>query len=73
MTKLQMTVLHKLSVQDKLKVVQTLWDNIAENNEIDSITADHKKILEERLKKINSGKAHFKPWSEIQARVQSDK
>ena len=68
MTKLQMTELHKLSVKDKLKVVQTLWDDIAEEQAIDSLPAEHKRILEERLQKINSGKAVFKPWSEIQAK-----
>ena len=29
MTRLQMSELRKLSVKDKIKVVQTLWDDIA--------------------------------------------
>jgi putative addiction module component (TIGR02574 family) len=68
MTKLQMTELHKLSVKDKIKVVQTLWDDIAEEQAIDTLSADHKKDLEERLKKIESGEAQFIPWSDIQAK-----
>jgi len=63
MTKLQMTELHKLSVKDKIKVVQALWDDIAEEQAIDSLSEEHKKIIEERLQKINSGKAEFKLWS----------
>ena len=68
MTKLQLTELHNLSLKDKLKVVQTLWDDIAEEQAIDSLSEEHKKILDERLRIINSGKAKFKPWSEIQAK-----
>jgi putative addiction module component (TIGR02574 family) len=66
MTKLQMSELHKLSVKDKIKVVQTLWDDIAKEQSIDGITTTHKKILDERLNKITSGNAIFKPWSEVQ-------
>jgi putative addiction module component (TIGR02574 family) len=68
MTKLQMNELHKLSVKDKIKVVQTLWDDIAQEQAIDTLSAEHKKVLEERLRKIDSGEARFIPWSEIQTK-----
>jgi len=35
MTRLQMSELHKLSVKDKIKVVQSLWDDIAKEQAID--------------------------------------
>ena len=66
MTKLQLSELHKLSVKDKIKVVQTLWDDIAREQSIEGIPLAHKKILDERLQKIAIGNATFKPWSEIQ-------
>jgi putative addiction module component (TIGR02574 family) len=68
MTKVQMAELHKLSVEDKIKVVQTLWDDIARKKSIDTLPENHKKILDERIKKMYSGKASFKSWSEIQAK-----
>ena len=68
MTKFQMSELHKLSVKDKIKVVQTLWDDIAKEQSIDELPATHKKILDERLHKIGSGNALFKPWSEVQSK-----
>lgn len=34
MTSIQMSELHKLSVKDKMEVVQTLWDDIAEEQAI---------------------------------------
>jgi putative addiction module component (TIGR02574 family) len=71
MTRLQMSELRKLSVKEKLKVVQTLWDDIAEEQSIIGLPAAHKKILEERLNKIEAGEAEFKTWSEIQNKYQS--
>ena len=66
MTKLQMSELHKLSVKDKIKVVQSLWDDIAKDQLIDKLPPAHKKILCERIQKIASGKTVFKSWSEVQ-------
>ena len=66
MTKSQISDLHKLSIKDKIKVIQSLWDDIAVEQSFDTLPVEHKRILEERIKKINSGEANFKPWSEIQ-------
>lgn len=66
MTKNQMTDLHKLSVKEKIKVVQTLWDDIAKEQSMETLSTEHKKILDERIHKINSGNAQFKSWSEVQ-------
>ena len=70
MTSLQMSELHKLSVKDKIKVVQTLWDDIAEEQSIEEIPEAHKKILNERIQKISSGLAVFKPWSEVRKKFE---
>jgi len=66
MTKLQMSELHKLSVKDKIMVVQVLWDDIAKDHFVDGLPIEHKKILKERLLKIDSGEAQFKSWEEVQ-------
>jgi putative addiction module component (TIGR02574 family) len=71
MTKHQIEDLHKLSVKDKIKVVQTLWDDIAKEQSIETISSDHKKILDERIQKINSGNAQFRQWSEVQDKYKS--
>jgi putative addiction module component (TIGR02574 family) len=68
MTKSQILELHKLPTKDKLRIVQELWDDIATENSLDTISAEHKMILDERIEKLNSGKTTFKPWSEIQAK-----
>ena len=66
MTSIQMSELHKLSVKDKMEVVQTLWDDIAEEQAIGEFPEAHKKILDERIQKIAEGEAIYKPWSEVQ-------
>ena len=66
MTRLQLSELHKLSVKDKIKVVQTLWDDIAKEQSIDELPTTHKRILNERLQKISSDNVLFKPWSDVQ-------
>ena len=71
MTKNQMTDLHKLSVKEKIKIVQTLWDDIAKEQSMETLSTEHKKILDERIHKINSGNAHFKSWSEVQNKYQN--
>jgi len=68
MTRLQMSELHKLSVKDKIKVVQSLWDDIAKEQAIEGLPESHKKILNERLRKIDAGNALLKPWSEVQTK-----
>jgi len=70
MTSLQMSELHKLSVEDKIEVVQTLWDDIAKEQSVTEIPESHKKILGERIHKITSGEATFKPWAEVQQKFE---
>lgn len=68
MDKAQIAELHKLPMEEKLQIVQELWDDIARDNSLETISAEHKEILDQRIAKINSGQAQFKPWSDIQAK-----
>ncbi|MBS1593769.1 MAG: addiction module protein [Bacteroidetes bacterium] len=68
MDKSQIAELHKLPVEEKLQLVQELWDDIARDNSLESISKEHKEILDQRIAKINSGEATFRPWSEVKAK-----
>ena len=70
MTNSQMTELHKLSVEDKIEVVQSLWDDIAQEQSLCEFPEAHKKVLDERIKKIAEGEAIYKPWSEVQQKFE---
>lgn len=39
----------KMSVNDRIHLVQTIWDSISEDTENQSISDHHKMILDERL------------------------
>jgi hypothetical protein len=52
MPRLQMFELHKLSVKDKIKVVQTLWYNIAKELSVVELPAANKKFLTKGLKRL---------------------
>ena len=40
----------KMSVDDRIHLVQTIWDSIAIDTETSQISKEHKKILDERIK-----------------------
>jgi putative addiction module component (TIGR02574 family) len=71
MTNAQITELQKLPKKDKIELVQLLWEDIARDQEYEVLPPDHKLILNERLEKINQGKAEFKSWDEIRKKYQN--
>ena len=73
MTKTQMSELHKLSVKEKIKVVQALWDDIAMEQSVDNLSPEHKRILDERIQKIDAGVGQFKTWEEVQKKYHNIK
>jgi len=44
MTKLQLKELQKLSITDKLKVMETLWDNITTEYNIENLPKEHQQL-----------------------------
>jgi putative addiction module component (TIGR02574 family) len=68
MNAFQISQLQKLSFNEKIEVIQILWDDIAKEHEKLHIPDEHIKILEERLKIIGKGKAKFRSWESIRAK-----
>ena len=65
MTKIQLNSILNLSKEDKIELVQLLWDNIASEKDEDSIPEWHKELLETRLLRIKQGKTKFKDWADV--------
>ena len=59
----------KLSVKEKLRLMEALWDDLSENEELIEIPESHKKILDEREKKIQSGEAKFVEWDKAKKEI----
>lgn len=63
-TKLQEIL--NLSIDEKIELVQTLWNNITEDKDIPDVPEEHILELKKRLKKIDDGTAKFISWEDVQ-------
>jgi len=68
MRKSQLNDLHKLSREEKIELVQILWDDISAEQFKTGISEEHKRKLEQTLNNISEGKTTFKGWEEAKAK-----
>ena len=59
----------KLSVDDRIHLVQTIWDSIAADTEVSEISEEHKKILDERLEAHQNNPNNVVSWDEVKKSV----
>jgi putative addiction module component (TIGR02574 family) len=59
----------KLSVDERIHLVQTIWDSIAIDNEVSEISTEHKKILDERLLAHKNNPNDVVSWEEVKKSV----
>jgi putative addiction module component (TIGR02574 family) len=55
----------KLSVDERIHLVQTIWDSIAIDREVSDISAEHKKIIDERLKAHKNNPNDVVSWEDV--------
>ena len=58
----------KLSIDERIHLVQTIWDSIATDTEMSEISEEHKKILDERLKAHKNNPDDVVSWGEVKRR-----
>lgn len=56
----------KMSVGERIHLVQTIWDSIAEDAESAEISVEHKEILKERLEAYKKNPEDSVSWEEVQ-------
>jgi putative addiction module component len=54
--------IRKLPLREKLLVMETLWEEIARNDDQVKVPQLHKEILDQREELIRQGKAEFIDW-----------
>ena len=59
----------KLSVDERIHLVQTIWDSIAAETEASGISDEHKKILDERLEAHKTNPDDVVSWNEVKRSV----
>lgn len=68
MTNDQKNVFQKLNREEKIELVQELWDDISSEPTSADISDEHKKILEETLSRIEEGKSQFSMWEDVKVK-----
>ncbi|HEX6715748.1 MAG TPA: addiction module protein [Pyrinomonadaceae bacterium] len=56
-----------LSIPDRIRLVEEIWDTIAEENEAFELTDAQKRELDRRLEWVRSNPRQGRTWDEIKA------
>ena len=61
----------RLSVEDRIALVQEIWDSIAATPEQVPLTETEKELLDRRLADLDANPNNVLTWEEIKARIRS--
>ena len=61
--------LSKMTIPDKLRVLEELWDSLLHSPKEVPFPAWHTDVLNAREKRIRSGEARFNDWDEAKQRI----
>ena len=64
--------LAKLTLAQKLDLIETLWDDISRDERALESPARHEEVLSDRQKAMDSGKASVGEWEEAKARMRGN-
>ena len=59
----------KLSIDDRIHLVQTIWDSIAADTEASGISEEHVKVLDERLERHRVHPDEIVSWDTVKESV----
>lgn len=62
--------LDRLSVAERILLVEELWDSIAPGPEAFTLTEIHQQDLDRRLEQYRDNPKSGSPWAEVKARLQ---
>ncbi len=63
----------KLSIPERIQLVEDIWDTIASETESIELTENEKKIIDERLEAYHKNPDEDSPWDEVYKRIVSKK
>jgi putative addiction module component (TIGR02574 family) len=64
--------IQQLSVAERLHLIQTIWESIADTPESLPLTDAQREELDRRLARYARGEARTSPWAEVRARLEAD-
>jgi len=63
--------LDRMTVEEKLKAIELLWDDLCRNEEQIPVTDWQKELLDERRRQIDLGEARFVDWELAKERIRN--
>ena len=70
MVKIEMDAIRKLSVQERVRLVQDIWDTLQPTAEDLPLTEEQRRILDERLAQHQADPDSAVPWEDVKARLE---
>ena len=61
--------LARMTVDEKLRIMEDLWEDLSRDEEQVEVPQWHKDVLAERERLVRSGKARFIDWNEARKRI----
>jgi hypothetical protein len=61
--------LHEMSVPEKLRVMEALWEDLSRNSDALESPDWHETVLQEREGRIATGQAPFSDWERAKAEI----
>ncbi len=61
--------LDQMTVEEKLRAVEVLWDDLCQNEEKIPVADWQKKLLDERQRQIDLREAKFSDWESAKKRI----
>ncbi|WP_457674781.1 addiction module protein [Thiolapillus sp.] len=59
----------EMSIQQRIQLVEDIWDSIAEMPEAVEIPQWHRKVLDERLEAYHVNPDEGSPWKDVKKRI----
>ena len=69
MENIKVTDTLKLSIPERIQLVEDIWDTIASETESIELTENEKKIIDERLEAYHKNPDEGSPWDEVYKRI----
>ena len=73
MKNIKVTDTLKLSIPERIQLVEDIWDTIASETESTELTENEKKIIDERLEAYHKNPDAGSSWEEVYKRIVSKK
>lgn len=63
--------IEKMSVADKIKTMELIWDDLCRTSELISSPDWHQSVLREREEKVAQGSGQFTDWSAAKEKIRT--